>query len=56
MSTNYKLLDDLSNKVLACTHIQSHYMEIFIMKMDEIYKFSDRRLPLNTPVLVNSLK
>lgn len=56
MSKNYKLLDELFYKVLACTHIQSDYMEVFIMKLDEIYKFSDRRLPLNTLILVNSLK
>ncbi|KAL4002357.1 hypothetical protein ACH3XW_3135 [Acanthocheilonema viteae] len=55
-STNYKLLDELFNKVLACTHIQSHYLEVFIMKLDEIYKFSNERLPFNTLVLVNSLK
>ncbi|CAG9540378.1 unnamed protein product [Cercopithifilaria johnstoni] len=56
MSTNYELLDELFNKVLACTHIESHYMEVLIMKLDEIYKFSVQRLPLNTPVLINSLK
>lgn len=56
MSENYELLDELFDKVLACTPIQSDYMEAFITKLNEIYKFSDRRLPLNTLVLVNSLK
>ncbi|VIP00490.1 Uncharacterized protein BM_BM17285 [Brugia malayi] len=56
MSKNYELLDELFDKVLSCTHIQSHYMEAFIMKLDEIYKFSNRQLPLNTLILVNSLK
>uniref|UniRef100_A0A1I7VM63 RNA polymerase I-specific transcription initiation factor RRN3 n=1 Tax=Loa loa TaxID=7209 RepID=A0A1I7VM63_LOALO len=56
MSKNYKLLNELFDKVLACTYIQSDYMEAFIMKLDEIYKFSDQRLPLNTLIFVNSLK
>uniref|UniRef100_A0A0R3RGM7 Uncharacterized protein n=1 Tax=Elaeophora elaphi TaxID=1147741 RepID=A0A0R3RGM7_9BILA len=55
-STNYKLLDELLDKVLACTHIESCYLKVLMVKLDEIYKFFDRRLPFTTLLLVNSLK
>ncbi|KAM3724752.1 Urease accessory protein UreF [Dirofilaria immitis] len=56
MSKNYELLDELFDKVLACTHIQSHFLEALILKLDAIYRFSDRSLPLNTLIFVNSFK
>ncbi|VDK77149.1 unnamed protein product [Onchocerca ochengi] len=56
MSRNYGILDVLFDRILACTHIQSHFMEAFMLKLDAIYRFSDRLLPLNTLVFVNSFK
>uniref|UniRef100_A0A183HAL9 NopRA1 domain-containing protein n=1 Tax=Onchocerca flexuosa TaxID=387005 RepID=A0A183HAL9_9BILA len=56
MSRNYGILDVLCDRILACTHIESHFLEAFMLKLDAIYRFSDRALPLNTLVFVNSFK